>query len=124
MLEILKEDPENENYGKIGMRAALRGRGMKCSRKRCTDIMEENGLLKKKKTPKGITKADKVAQASDNLINGDFTSEKPNEKFVTDITQTPTLEGTLYISTIFDCYDNSVILSIVVDRNLVNNLSK
>jgi len=107
MLEILNEDPENESYGKIRMRSALRARGIKCSRERCADIMEENGLLKKEKTPKSITKADKAAQASDNLINGDFTADAPNEKFVTDITQTPTLDGTLYISAIFDCYDNS-----------------
>jgi transposase InsO family protein len=107
MLEILKEDPENENYGKIRMRSALRSKGIKCSRERCADIMEENGLIKKKRSPKGITKADKAAQASDNLIKGDFTAEKPNEKLVTDITQTPTLDGTLYISVIFDCFDNS-----------------
>jgi transposase InsO family protein len=107
MLEILEEDPENENYGKIRMRDALRAKGVNCSRERCADIMEENGLLKKKRTPKGITKSDKAAQASDNLINGDFTAEQPNEKFVTDITQTPTLDGNLYISVLFDCYDNS-----------------
>ena len=107
MLGILKEDPENESYGKIRMRDALRSKGIKCSRERCRDIMEEKGLLKKKRKPKGVTKADKAAQASDNLINGDFTSEKPNEKLVTDITQTPTLDGTLYISVIFDCFDNS-----------------
>jgi len=87
MLEILQEDPENGNYGKIRMREALRSKGIKCSRERCAYIMEDNGLLKKKKTPKGITKADKAAQASDNLINGDFTAEKPNEKYIT-ISQT------------------------------------
>jgi transposase InsO family protein len=107
MLDILKEDVENESYGKIRMRDALRAKGIKCSRERCAALMEENGLLKKKRSPKGITKADKAAQASDNLLKGDFTAEKPNEKLVTDITQTPTLDGTLYISVLFDCFDNS-----------------
>ena len=69
--------------------------------------MEENGLLKKKRKPKGITKSDRAVQASDNLLKGDFTAQKPNEKLVTDITQTPTLDGTLYISVLFDCFDNS-----------------
>ena len=41
------------------------------------------------------------------LSTPSFTAEKPNEKLVTDITQTPTLDGTLYISVIFDCFDNS-----------------
>ena len=108
MLEILAEDDENENYGKERMRDALRARGIKCSRARCADIMEKNGLRNsKKKKPKGTTKADMAAQASDDLLKRDFTSEEPNKKFVTDITQTPTLDGTLYISVIFDCYDNS-----------------
>jgi len=107
MMEILKEDPENENYGKIRMRTALRAKGFPCSRARVARIMEENGLIKKKRQPKGLTKADKAAQASDNLLNRDFTAETPNTKCVTDITQTPTLNGTLYISVIFDCFDNS-----------------
>jgi len=107
MMEILKEDPENENYGKIRMRTALRARGFPCSRARVARIMEENGLIKKKRQPKGLTVADKAAQASDNLLNRDFTAETPNTKSVTDITQTPTLNGTLYISVIFDCFDNS-----------------
>ena len=34
-------------------------------------------------------------------------AEKPNEKFVTYITQTTTSDGTLYISVIFDWFDNS-----------------
>jgi len=60
MFEILQEDPENRNYGKIRMREALIAKGIKCSRERCAYIMKENGLLKKKKTPKGITKADRL----------------------------------------------------------------
>jgi transposase InsO family protein len=108
MREILGEDPENANYGKVRMRAALRSRGVKCSRARVAKIMEENGLMqKKKRKPHGLTAADKAAQASDNLIKGDFSADAPNMKLVTDITQTPTADGTLYISVIFDCYDNS-----------------
>jgi len=108
MLEIIAEDPENANYGKVRMRAALRSRGVKCSRARVAKVMEENGLMqKKKRKPHSLTAADKAAQASDNLLKGDFRADAPNMKLVTDITQTPTLDGTLYISVIFDCYDNS-----------------
>ena len=108
ILKILEEDEENGNYGKGRMYDALKARGIKCGRVRVADIMDENGLrVSKKRKPNGITKSDKKAQTSDNLIKGNFTAEKPNEKLVTDITQTPTLDGTLYISVIFDCYDNS-----------------
>ena len=108
ILEILAEDEENENYGKVRMYDALKARGIKCCQPRVSAIMDENGLrVSKKRKPNGLTKADKAAQTSENLIKGDFTAEKPNEKIVTDITQTPTLDGTLYISVIFDCFDNS-----------------
>ena len=50
MYEILAEDEENSNYGKERMRDALRARGVKCSRARCADIMDENGLRASKKT--------------------------------------------------------------------------
>jgi len=108
IIKIVEEDEENANYGKVRMYQALRLKGVKCCQSRVSAIMEENGLRdRKKRKPKGTTKADKQAQASENLIKGDFTAEKPNEKLVTDITETPTLDGKLYISVIFDCYDNT-----------------
>ena len=108
IMKIIEEDIENENYGKVRMYEALKGKNIKCSQPRVSQIMDENGLrVSKKRKPKGVTKSDKEAQASDNLIKGDFTAEKPNEKCVTDITQVPTADGNLYVSVIFDCYDNS-----------------
>jgi transposase InsO family protein len=108
MIEILKEDVENENYGKVRMYERLKADGHKCCQARVSRIMDKNGLLhSKKRKPNGITQADKEAQASDNLINRDFTADVPNEKCVTDITQVPTADGNLYISVIFDCFDNS-----------------
>jgi transposase InsO family protein len=108
MIDILKEDIENENYGKVRMYERLKQDGHKCCQARVSRIMDENGLLhSKKRKPNGITQADREAQASDNLINRDFTVDAPNEKCVTDITQIPTADGNLYISVIFDCYDNS-----------------
>jgi len=124
ILEILAEDEENENYGKVRMYDALKARGIKCCQSRVSAIMDENGLrVSKKRKPNGLTEADKEAQASDNLIKGDFTVEKPNEKLVTDITQTPTLDGTLYISVIFDCFDNSA-WGLSMDDNMRAELVK
>lgn len=50
--------------------------------------MQEFGLNHKpKRKPNGITKADKEARKSDNLIKRDFTAEKPPEKCITDMTE-------------------------------------
>ena len=64
-------------------------------------LMEEIGLNHKpKRKPNGITKADKEARKSDDLIKRDFTAEKPLEKCVIDMTveQLKTLIWRYFIS--------------------------
>ena len=51
-------------------------------------IMEEIGLNHKSKwKPSGITKADREARKSDDLIKRDFHADKPLEKCITDMTE-------------------------------------
>ena len=44
-----------------------------------------------------------------NLLNRDFNAERPNQKWVTDISYIHTQQGVLYLSIISDLYDNSVV---------------
>ncbi len=44
-----------------------------------------------------------------NLLNRDFTTERPNQKWVTDISYIHTKQGVLYLSIIRDLYDNSIV---------------
>ena len=44
-----------------------------------------------------------------NLLNRDFSAEKPNQKWVTDISYIKTGQGTLYLSVIRDLFDNSIV---------------
>ena len=44
-----------------------------------------------------------------NLLNRNFTAERPNQKWVTDISYIRTGQGFLYLSVIRDLYDNSII---------------
>ena len=44
-----------------------------------------------------------------NLLNRDFKAERPNQKWVTDISYIKTEEGVLFLSVIRDLYDNSII---------------
>ena len=44
-----------------------------------------------------------------NLLNRQFTADKPNQKWVTDISYIPTNEGMCYLSVIRDLYDNSIV---------------
>ena len=44
-----------------------------------------------------------------NILNRDFSAERPNQKWVTDISYIKTGEGFLYLSVIRDLYDNSIV---------------
>lgn len=44
-----------------------------------------------------------------NLLNRNFYAEKPNQKWVADISYIHTKQGVLYLSVIRDLYDNSVV---------------
>ncbi|KGP75192.1 transposase [Desulfosporosinus sp. Tol-M] len=66
-------------------------------------------MLKKKHHSNGITKVDRVAQASANLIKQDFTASSPNQKWLGDITEIPTANGKLYVAAILDCFDGCIV---------------
>ena len=44
-----------------------------------------------------------------NLLNREFNAERPNQKWVTDISYIKTKQGFLYLSIIRDLYDNSIV---------------
>ena len=72
--------------------------------------MDRIGLSHRpKRKPNGLTKADREAMKSDDLLKRDFYSDAPLEKCITDITEIPASDGKLYVSAIFDCFDLSVL---------------
>ena len=63
----------------------------------------------------------------DNLLNRDFHADRPNQKWVTDISYIRTSQGFLYLSVIRDLYDQSIVAyktSTVQNINLVLNTIK
>ena len=44
-----------------------------------------------------------------NLLNRDFNAERPNQKWVTDISYIHTKQGVLYLSIVRDLFDNSIV---------------
>ena len=113
MVKIHSEDEYNDCYGRERMYMAL------MQKKRAGDIsidipcegtvrkiMDEIGLIHKPhRKPNGITKADREARKSDDLLKRDFSAEKPLEKAVTDISEVKGSDGKVYVSAIFDCFD-------------------
>lgn len=63
----------------------------------------------------------------DNLLNRDFHADRPNQKWVTDISYIKTSQGFLYLSVIRDLYDRSIVAyktSTAQNVNLVLNTIK
>ena len=113
MMKIHNEDKCNDCYGRERMYMALMQKKeakeisieIPCE---CTvrKVMEQIGLIHKpNRKPNGITKADREARKSDDLLKRDFNADKPLEKAVTDISELKAKDGKIYVSAIFDCFD-------------------
>ena len=122
MHKILEEDEENKNYGVRRMQIALEQRGIKRSSSTIRRAMVRGNLLHEdRRTPEGLTKADKKAMRPQNIIKQDFSAQEPLRKLLTDITQIPCKDGKLYVSPLLDCY-NGEIVSLVMDTNMKKEL--
>lgn len=126
MKEICSEDECNDTYGRIRMYQALllkQPEGIHIPSERTVyRVMDQICLSHRpKRKPNGITKADREAMKSDDLLRRDFHSDAPLEKCVTDITEIKAADGKLYVSVIFDCYDLGV-LGLAMETNMKADL--
>ena len=114
MKGIRAEDVCNDTYGRTRMRIALTQRLPAGKRIPCEGtiqkIMVKTGLgHSKRRKPNGITKAERNARKSEDLIQRDFSADKPCQKCITDITVIKASNGNLYVSAIFDCFDIAIL---------------
>jgi len=102
----------HENKGRCGyrrIRDELVAKGYKINHKTVYKLMKELGLksqvrMKKYKSYKG-----KVGKIAPNILDRNFKADKPNEKWVTDITQFSLFGKKLYLSPILDLYNGEII---------------
>lgn len=118
---ILSEHPDNDNYGVNRMVIALAQKGIEVSRRTVYRAMSDMGILHRRRTPRGLTKATTEIQDRENLLKRDFKAEKPLRKLLSDITEIQCCDGKLYLSAVLDCF-NGEILSIAMDNNMKKEL--
>lgn len=115
---ILAEDECNDTYGRKRMYDALKQKFPEeniPSERTVYRVMNQSGISHSpQRKLNGITKADREAQKSDDLLKRDFTAEKPCEKCVTEV---PAKDGKLYVSAIFDCFD-AMVLGVAMSDNM------
>lgn len=81
--------------------------------KRIERIMRENGIRSKtRRKYKATTNSKHALPVAENILNRDFTADRPGQKMVSDITYIPTDEGWLYLAGVMDlCGDKIVGIS-------------
>ena len=99
------------NYGVPRITAELRALGHRINFKRVERLMKEMHLRGKQKCkfrPR-TTVTDGEAEFSPNVLEQDFTAEKPNQKWVGDITYLETTTGFEYLATVIDLYSRRIV---------------
>ena len=71
-------------------------------------VMHKYGLLSKIRRKRFVHCGEKTRTYA-NLLNRNFHADRPNQKWVTDISYIPTKQGTLYLSVIRDLFDLSIV---------------
>jgi transposase InsO family protein len=98
-------------YGSPRIADELRERGVKTSRNRVARLMHKAAIrsIMYKKYRVQTTDSSHDYPIAKNLLNRDFTADRPGQKWVSDITYIPTGEGWLYLTTVLDLADRKVI---------------
>jgi len=98
-------------YGSPRIADELRERGVKVSRNRVARLMHNAAIrsIMYKKYRLQTTDSIHDFPVAKNLLNREFTADKPGQKWVSDITYIPTGEGWLYLTTVLDLADRKVI---------------
>ena len=112
-----------ENKGRYGYRRItieLRNRNIPLNHKTVQRLMKDLGLvcrvrIKKYRSYKGV-----VGKVAPNLLNRDFNAKKPNEKWVTDVTEFNLFGKKLYLSPILDLHSSDLISYSISDRPVLS----
>lgn len=112
LLEDIKmiHEKSRQTYGSPRVHAQLKEQGENCSRKRVARIMQRAGLqAKMRKRFKVTTKVNTKAKVASNLLKQNFTAERPNQRWVADITYIATAQGWLYVAAVLDLFSRHIV---------------
>jgi len=84
--------------------------GDRVGRPLVAEIMRENGWRSKVvKKYKATTNSKHNLPVAENILNREFTAERPNQKWLSDITYVATDEGWLYVACILDLHGREIV---------------
>ena len=113
----------HENKGRYGYRritAELRRRNLPLNHKTVRRLMKELGLICRVRMKKYRSYKGEEGKIAPNLLNRDFCAEKPNQKWVTDVTEFNLFGEKLYLSPILDLCSSDLVSYTISERPVLS----
>lgn len=122
LAEIISEQRERSfgTYGYRRMWLWLKSQTIYRNPKTVLRIMKKYDLQSEIRRPRKWRQMGQQLHKYENLLDRAFHADKPNSKWVTDISYIHTKQGVLYLSMIRDLYDNSIVAYKTGTRQTVN----
>ena len=102
----------HENKGRYGYRritAEMHNRGYEINHKTVQKLMRQCGLKCQIRRVRYKSYRGEVGLTAPNVLKRDFNAEKPNQKWVTDVTQFAVGEEKVYLSPILDLFNGEIV---------------
>ena len=116
----LCQESADKTYGYRRVWLWLERRNIKRNPKTVLRVMKKYGLLSEIRRCRKWVNLGQQIHKYENLLARQFRADRPNAKWVTDISYIHTREGVLYLSMIRDLYDNSIVAYKTASRQTVN----
>ena len=116
--EVIKQI-YHENKGRYGYRRItleLHNRGYKINHKTVLKLMNMCGLKCSVRVRKYRSYKGTIGKIAPNILQRNFKAKRPNEKWVTDVTEFSIFGKKLYLSPILDLYNSEIISYNISDR--------
>lgn len=117
----------HENKGRYGYRritAELRHRGFPLNHKTVQRLMKALGLVCRVRMKKYHSYKGEVGKIAPNLLERNFEVEKPNQKWVTDVTEFSLLGQKLYLSPILDLCSRDIVSYSISDKPVLSMVTE
>ena len=113
----------HENKGRYGYRritTELNKRNILLNHKTVQKLMKELGLVCRVRMKKYRSYKGEVGNIVPNLLNREFIADRPNQKWVTDVTEFNLFGEKLYLSPILDLHSSDLVSYTISDRPILS----
>ena len=122
--EIIKIYYENKGrYGYRRITTEVHNHGFSINHKTVQRLMKELGLVCRVRIKKYRSYKGEVGKIAPNLLNRNFYAEKPNQKWVTDVTEFSLFGQKMYLSPILDLHNGYLVSYTISDRPVLGMIT-